>query len=157
MLFRALPPHAPACVFWPGGPRELHPRASALARRQHGATVRGRAACPLLNKHGLARLEGAFPGWTTPRGAIFAMNEGAVCSPGSLASCHCCCAESKPDTQSAAWPKPNICAEQLGTAHGTAGHHRDTWALPQVGSAQVNIWALGEKLVTMGVPGHGHS
>lgn len=157
MLFRALPPHAPACVFWPGGPRELHPRTSALARRRHGATVRGRAACPLLNKHGLARLEGAFPGWTTPRGAIFAMNEGAVCSPGSLASCHCCCAESKPDTQSAAWPKPNICAEQLGTAHGTAGHHRDTWALPQVGSAQVNIWALGEKLVTMGVPGHGHS
>ena len=50
------------------------------------------------------------------------MNEGAVCSQGSLASCRRCCARrARLTLNTVAWPATNICTEQLGTAWGHLG------------------------------------
>lgn len=66
------------------------------------------------------------------------MNEGAVCSQDSLASCcHCRAWRVCLTLDPVAWPGTNICPEQLGTAWGTPGH------LAQLGTAR-------------GTPGHPH-
>lgn len=75
-------------------------------------------------------MEGAFPAWTTPRGAIFAMNGRAVCSQGRLASCrHCCAWRALLTLKPGAWPGTNICTEH-------------SWALPVGHLGTWNSWAL---------------
>lgn len=95
------------------------------------------------------------------------MNEGAVCSQGSLASCCRCCAwRARLTLNPVAWPGTNICAEQLGTARGTPGHRHclgghlgtgtpgrcpgDTWAPSTAG----HCWQGQQR---SGVPGLGNT
>lgn len=76
------------------------------------------------------------------------MNEEAVCSQGSLASCRRCCARrARLTLNPVAWPGTNICTEQLGTAWGHLGIWH-SWALPG------DTWEPSTSGHCLGTPGH---